>query len=198
MHPLLYPCLHLRNISTSSFAPFVIVEQLLLSSIGITILLATNTSLHLSLLECTSCPYLCLHLGDLSAPATLFSKDYKLRLRIQVSTFISIDPISFTTAFNTSILATSQPQSLHLHLFAQFGFSWWLLGTVSQFYLTSNLLCSITLFSNRWNKFVLLLSLPLDTNFHTLRNAWFSPTMHLLLYPCLHLRNISDGSRSSV
>ena len=103
--------------------------------------------------------------------------------QIQVTAFISFDSICFTTAFNTSVLETSQQQFLHLHLFTRFGLSWWLLGTVSQFYLTSNLLCSITLSSNRWNKFVLLLSLPLDTNFHTLRNAWFSPTMHLLLYP---------------
>ena len=133
MHPLLYPCLHLRNISTSSFAPFVIVEQLLLSSIGITILLATNTSLHLSLLECTSCPYLCLHLGDLSAPATLFSKDYKLRLRIQVSTIIH--------ALQIGPHLLSSSSSLPLQ-----SFSPWVFCIVLQSLLTRNLLFSNPLF----------------------------------------------------
>lgn len=95
-----------------------------------------------SLLECNSCLYLCSHLGNLSIPTTLFSEYYKFWLHIQVSAFISFGPICFTKAFNTPILGTSQPQFLHLHLFALLGFSLRLSGTVLQFYSPSNSLCT--------------------------------------------------------
>ena len=99
VHLLSYPCLHLRNISTSSIAPFVKVEQLLLSSISITILLATNISLHLS----SSAPpimlykldrthfllhrlYLCFHLS------TSAINGYKFLLGIKDSAYSSQYP----------------------------------------------------------------------------------------------------------